>query len=328
MAEVRDGHGIIVDYIRVSVTDRCNLRCVYCMPPQGVEHLERSELLSFEEITRVVRLASGLGMWKVRITGGEPLVRRNLSVLVENLAKISGITDICLTTNGLLLDRYAGELTRAGLRRVNVSLDSLRPERFREITRGGDIDKLMRGLEAAESAGLSPVRINVVILKGINDDEIEDFARLTLSTTYHVRFIEWMPVGGDNAWRRDRYVPLSEAKRVVSAIAPLEPVIAGNDGPARYFRLQGGSGLVGFISPLSQHFCSGCNRLRLTAEGQLRPCLFSDSEVDLRTPLRSGAADDEIEKILRQAVFAKPERYPAQVHTGLCALAPMSRIGG
>jgi GTP 3',8-cyclase len=328
MAEVRDGHGRIVDYIRVSVTDRCNLRCVYCMPPEGVERIERSGLLTFEEITRVVRIAAGLGMWKVRITGGEPLVRKDLPVLVENLAKIPGITDICLTTNGLLLERLAGDLARAGLHRVNVSLDSLRPDRFREITRGGDVGKVMRGLEAAEKAGLAPVRINVVILKGMNDDEIGDFARLTLSTRYHVRLIEWMPIGADNSWRRDRYMPLAEAKRLISAIGPLVPEVSGNHGPARYFRLKGGEGLIGFISPLSQHFCDGCNRLRLTAEGRLRPCLFTDAEVDLRTPLRSGAADGDIQEILRQAVFVKPEKYPIQVHSGLCSLSPMSRIGG
>jgi GTP 3',8-cyclase len=328
MAEVRDGHGRIVDYIRVSVTDRCNLRCVYCMPPEGVDHIERSELLTFEEIARIVRVASRLGMWKVRITGGEPLVRKDLHVLVESLGGIPGITDICLTTNGLQLGRHAQILAGAGLHRVNVSLDSLRPERFREITRGGDLTRVIRGLEAAERAGLAPVRINVVILKGVNDDEIEDFARLTLSTNYHVRFIEWMPSGTDGAWCRDGYMPLSEAKRLVSAVAPLDPVVVGNGGPARYFRLKGASGLIGFISPLSQHFCGSCNRLRLTAEGKLRPCLFSDSEVDLRAPLRSGATDGDIEKILCQAVFAKPETYPATVHTGLCSLSSMSRIGG
>ena len=328
MEPVRDSHGRVIDYMRVSVTDRCNLRCVYCTPSDDLHLIDRAELLSYEEITRVVSLAAGMGIRKVRITGGEPLVRKDLPRLIGSLARIPGIQDLSLTTNGLLLGRFAASLAGAGLHRVNVSLDSLNPARFREMTGGGRIENVFDGLEAAQEAGLDPVKINVVVMRGVNDQEVQEFARLTLKTRYHVRFIEWMPIGSADRWQSENCVRLDEIKALVSAVAPLAPVTMGAGGPARYFRFENAAGAIGFISPISQHFCDSCNRLRLTSEGKLRPCLFNDCEIDLRSPLRNGAQDTEITQILRSAVEMKPLKYPADVTSGRCRLKPMSKIGG
>jgi len=328
MEPVRDTHGRVIDYMRVSVTDRCNLRCVYCTPSEHLHLIDRAELLSYEEITRVVSLAAGMGIRKVRVTGGEPLVRKDLPRLIGTLATIPGIQDLSLTTNGLLLGRFAASLAEAGLGRVNVSLDSLNPERFREMTGGGRIEKVLDGLAAADRTGLHPVKINVVVMRGVNDEEMQDFARLTLGTPYHVRFIEWMPIGSVDRWQSENCVRLEEIRAAVSGVAPLLPLSIGAGGPAKYFRFQNAAGAIGFISPISQHFCDSCNRLRLTSEGKLRPCLFNDREIDLRAPLRNGASDTEIADILRSAVQMKPLRYPEDVPSGRCRLKPMSKIGG
>ncbi len=321
-----DRYHRVVDYMRVSVTDRCNLRCLYCLPRGGAEAVY-GDILSYEEIERIVTVAAGLGVRKVRLTGGEPLARKNVQYLVGRLARIEGLEDISLTTNGLLLSRYAEELKEAGLARVNVSLDSMRPQRYREMTGGGDFERVLQGIEAAHAAGLRPVKINVVVIRGLNDDEVEDFARLTLATPYHVRFIEFMP-GSQNRWSRDKCIPVGEIKERIECIAPLTPVRIRRHGPARYYRLAGAEGVLGFISAVTHHFCSDCNRLRLSADGMIRPCLFSGTAIDLRSAIRMGASDAEIERLLRLSVEVKPEghRIDRGAHRGF--IRSMSKIGG
>ncbi len=323
-----------INYLRVSVTDRCNLRCVYCMPAEGVVPIRHEDVLRYEEIGRVVHAAAALGVNKVRLTGGEPLVRHGLPDLVRLIAATPGIDDISLTTNGLLLARYAGELAAAGLHRVNVSLDSLRPERFRAMTSCGaqNVSDVWAGVAAAERVGLTPIKLNAVVIRGLNDDEVADFARLTTERPLHVRFIEVMPLGANEHWAGDGYVPMREVRaRIEAALGPLEAVgaddpVIGN-GPARYYRVSGAPGTVGFISPVSEHFCFHCNRLRLTADGKLRPCLLSDEEVDLRAALRDGASDDELQNIIGRAIAAKPARHHlAEGDVPHCR--QMAQIGG
>jgi GTP 3',8-cyclase len=328
MDQTRDTFGRVIDYLRISVTDRCNLRCVYCMPHQGVKPMDSGNYLTYQEITRVARVAVQLGLGKVRITGGEPLIRHDVPSLIESLSGIEGIIDISLTTNGIFLKRYARSLARAGLKRVNVSLDSLQPERYTKITREGRIHDVLEGIFESEQAGLLPIKINMVPMKGINDDEIEDFALLTLNTQFHVRFIEFMPIGARDLWSRDRHISSDEIKGRVSKIGRLIPVKVRKSGPARYFSFEGAPGVIGFISPVTHHFCDSCNRLRLTCEGKIRPCLFSETEIDLRPALRSGSSDEEIERLLRLAVQIKPEKHP--IHSGdhFDNLKPMSKIGG
>ncbi|MCX7682714.1 MAG: GTP 3',8-cyclase MoaA [Anaerolineae bacterium] len=327
-----DAYNRPISYLRVSVTDRCNLRCVYCMPPQGVPRRPHEEILRYEEIEVIVRVAARLGISKVRLTGGEPLARLGLVELVRMIARIPGIDDLAMTTNGTLLARYARELAAAGLQRVNISLDTLRPERFQLITRRGRLEDVLAGMEAAHRAGLHPVKINTVVMRGLNDDEIVELARKTVDDGWHVRFIELMPlVNGDTMYAQwqERVVTAREIRQSIeAALGALEPATldAGN-GPARYYRLPGARGTVGFITPLSEHFCYGCNRMRLTADGHLRPCLLSDYEIDLRTPLRSGAGAAAIEALLLRAIDSKP-----QSHHLAELLVPerrvMSEIGG
>lgn len=318
-----------ISYLRISVTDRCNLRCVYCMPPEGVPWRSHEEILRYEEIELIVQAAASLGISKVRLTGGEPLVRLGVVELVRMLARIPGIDDLAMTTNGTLLARYAAELAQAGLKRVNVSLDTLQPERFRQITRHGDLSAVFEGLAAAREAGLVPVKVNMVVVRGLNDDEVVDFARLTLKDDWHVRFIELMPLGANAAWAGDGYVSVGEVRRRIEAgLGELAPAKVGvGNGPARYYRLPEAVGTIGFISPVSEHFCYQCNRLRLTADGRLRPCLLSDYEIDLRTPLRHGAGLTEVKELLVHSIRAKPER-----HLLAESIAPkeraMSEIGG
>ncbi|MBU0494322.1 MAG: GTP 3',8-cyclase MoaA [Chloroflexi bacterium] len=321
-----------INYLRVSVTDRCNLRCVYCMPAEGIDLVRHEDVLRYEEIARVVQAAAALGVCKVRLTGGEPLARRGLPDLVRLIAAVPGIDDISMTTNGVLLPRHADALAAAGLRRVNVSLDSLRPNRFRAITRCGELTDVWAGIAAAERAGLTPVKLNTVVARGLNDDEVVDFARLTLEQPLNVRFIEIMPLGANEHWAGDGYVPMSEVRaRIEAALGPLETVrghdpVVGN-GPARYSRVPGAPGTIGFISPVSEHFCFHCNRLRLTADGKLRPCLLSDDEIDLRAALRGGADDQELETIIAQAIAAKPARHHLDVGDVPHA-RQMAQIGG
>ena len=326
--ELRDKFERVIDYMRISITDRCNLRCVYCMPDKGVKLFEHKDILRYEEIVRVVSIAASLGVKKIRITGGEPLIRRNLSFLIASIKTIHAIEDISLTTNGVLLEKYAGELADAGLNRVNISLDTLRPDRYSEITRGGDIAPVLKGIEAAEKAGLLPVKINMVPIRYLNDDEIADFARMTLTTPRHVRFIEFMPIGSRDLWSDERYISTDELKKTAEKIAPLTPVRLRKNGPAKYFRFEGAPGVIGFISALTHHFCGDCNRLRLTADGKLRPCLFSETEIDLKPALRKQSSDKEIERLLRLAIQVKPEGHNIDQRDDLSSLKNMSRIGG
>jgi GTP 3',8-cyclase len=316
-----------INYLRISVTDRCNLRCVYCMPPEGVSALKHSDILSYEEVCLIARAAAELGIKKVRITGGEPLVRANLTSLVRMLSEIEGIDDLSLTTNGIRLGSYANELRHAGLKRVNISLDSLRPKKFERITRIGKLEDVLQGIEAARAAGFKPVKINMVVLRGINDDEVIDFARKTVQKGWHVRFIEFMPVGGNQQEMDERFMPVSEIAGRIESLGTLEPYTLDGNGPAKYFRLPGAIGTIGFISPVSEHFCFKCNRLRLTAEGKLLPCLLSDKAIDLRGPLRQGASADEIKGLLEQAIAAKPEGHKLAVGTTTKDRS-MCQIGG
>ncbi|MBI2854494.1 MAG: GTP 3',8-cyclase MoaA [Chloroflexi bacterium] len=314
-----------VDYLRISVTDRCNMRCVYCMPPEGVPILPRIDILTYEEIRDVVEAAAELGISKVRLSGGEPLLRSGIVDLVRSLAAIRGIDDLSSTTNGMLLYDLAADLKSAGLKRVNVSLDSLREDRFRSITRCGDLNLVLRGIEVAKTVGLTPVKINVVAMRGVNDDEIEDFALKTVRDGWHVRFIELMPFAIGHT-KADEFIGVPEIRKRIEVLGPLEPakIIKGN-GPAKYFRLPGASGTVGFISPVTEHFCFGCNRLRLTADGKLRPCLLSDSEIDLRPALRSGDRA-QVRRVIREAVACKPRQH--ELVKGRIPRRAMRQIGG
>lgn len=326
--ELRDKFERVIDYLRISITDRCNLRCVYCMPRSGVKLFEHREILTYEEITRVADIAASLGVRKLRITGGEPLVRKNISYLIASLKAIKGIEDISLTTNGILLEKYARGLADAGLNRINISLDTLSPERYREITRGGDISLVLKGIDAAEEAGLLPIKINMVPIRNLNDDEVPDFARMTLTTPRHVRFIEFMPIGSRDLWSDEKYISTDELRKTVEKIGPLTPVRLRKNGPAKYFRLEGAPGVIGFISALTHHFCGDCNRLRLTADGRLRPCLFSETEIDLKPALRMQSSDKEIGRLLRLAIEVKPEGHKIDQRDDLSSLKNMSRIGG
>ena len=295
-----------INYLRISVTDRCNLRCFYCMPEKGVPLLPRAHLLTYEEIARVAGAAVGLGITKIRLTGGEPLVRAGLVDLVSMLSRIDGLDDLSLTTNGLLLADITPALKRAGLKRVNVSLDTFNPQRFRRITGGEGLEAVLKGIEVAKEAGLNPVKVNTVLLPGVNDDELLAFGQRSMEG-WHVRFIELMPFGQAQA------LPTLSVSRVAArleeAFGPLIGVPNRGGGPARYFRLPGARGTIGFISPLSQHFCFACNRLRLTAEGRLRLCLLHETEVDLRAPLRERASAEELRGIIQKAVARKPLRH-------------------
>lgn len=309
MTPLKDNFFRVIDYLRISITDRCNLRCVYCMPTGGIAVAGHEDILRYEEIILIARIAAGLGVRKVRLTGGEPLTRKNVSFLISELKKIKGIEDLSMTTNGILLEKYAAEIAAAGLDRVNVSIDSFKPDTYNRITGGGSLEKVMRGLAAAVRAGLGPVKINMVPIRGINDEEIKDFAALTLESNYHVRFIEFMPSGSIDLWSPEKYIPVDEIRKTIEGIAPLTPVRARKNGPSKYFRLQGAKGVIGFISAVTHHFCGDCNRLRLTADGKLRPCLFSETEIDLRSAIRSGAPDTEIERLLRLSVSVKPQGH-------------------
>lgn len=324
-----DGFGRRIEYLRISVTDKCNLRCVYCMPLEGMEWLRRDELLSFEEITRIVEAMAPLGLRRVRLTGGEPLVRRDLPELVARLSAIPGIDDLSLSTNAVLLEEHAEALRDAGLNRVNVSLDSLDPERVDRIARRpGSYERIMRGLEAAERFGFRPLKINVVLMEGMNDDEIPAFAELTRDRPWHVRFIEIMPTGANLALSEHRYLSCDEALARVRRLGRIEPAEGptGN-GPATYYRYPGAAGTIGVITPMSHNFCDRCNRMRLTAEGQLRPCLFGDLQTDLRAALRSG---QPLEPLIRDTLAVKPERHWLERGNtrGSGGLVALSQTGG
>jgi cyclic pyranopterin phosphate synthase len=339
MTGLVDAYQRKIDYIRISITDRCNLRCVYCMPSEGIELMEPEGILRYEELLRVARIAAAHGVSKVRVTGGEPLVRKGLLDFIKELSSIHGITDLSLTTNGVLLKDYARKLKAAGLKRVNVSLDSLNRDRFKKLTRGDNLKDILDGLEEAVRVGLTPVKVNMVVIKGFNDDEIMDFALLSKTKPYHIRFIEYMPFDTAEGWQRDKCLSTREIKGLVERTGELTPVNnddggaggargAGGAGPAKRFRFKDAPGEVGFISPVSEHFCGSCNRLRLTADGKLRTCLFSDDEIDLRAALRDGSDDGAVEALLFKAVKEKPMGHNINENIFKKCTRTMSLIGG
>ncbi|RJQ55163.1 MAG: GTP 3',8-cyclase MoaA [Actinobacteria bacterium] len=324
MTELRDDYSRKIDYLRLSITDRCNLRCVYCMPAEGVQWKPHEEILSLEEIELFARAAIGAGLSKIRLTGGEPLVRKGVVELVRSLSEIDGLKGMALTTNGILLPRFATALAGAGLRRVNVSIDSLDEQVYARVTRGGRLSEALSGVKAALEAGLAPVKINVVVARSL-DQDFEAFARLTFEMPVDVRFIEYMPVGSCGTSSESDYVPCAEVKHRLEALGRLEPVqTARGWGPATYYRLAGALGNIGFITPQSSHFCSKCNRLRLTADGRLRTCLFSDDEIDVRSVIREGAGEAELRRLLARSLETKPERRPQERERA----RSMSQIGG
>jgi GTP 3',8-cyclase len=324
-----DSWGREIRSLRVSVTDRCNFRCRYCMPAEGLAWLPRPELLSFEEIHRLVRLMAGMGVREVRLTGGEPLVRRDLPELVGMLAGISGIEDLSLTTNGVLLDRLAGALVAAGLRRVNVSLDSLSHTRFAEITRRDALDRVLRGLEEAERhPELRPIKINSVAIRGFSETEVPALAELARRKPYIVRFLEFMPLDADERWDADKVLSGAEIRAIVEQDWPLVEVPAGPSSTSRRFRFADGAGEIGFVSPVTEPFCSSCDRIRLTADGRLRTCLFSRREWDLRDALRGGADDSELRELIRAAVAHKELKHRVNDPGFVRASRSMSQIGG
>ncbi len=330
MTQLVDTFGRVITYLRISVTDRCNLRCVYCIPEQGIALKSHSEMLTYEEIASVAAAAATLGVRRIRLTGGEPLVRRGVADLVHMLKALPGIEEVSLTTNGVLLEEMAPALARAGLDRVNVSLDTLDPARYTRLTRGGSIERAWRGIAAAEANNLTPLKINVVAVRGLNEDELPALARLTLAHAWHVRIIELMPVGGSLAWGDDlpdpqhAYLPLSEIRALLEPLGLVEEKGVGGAGPARVYRMPGALGTVGLISPRGEHFCDRCNRLRLTADGFLRPCLLGEREVNVREALRSGQA---IEALLQEAVRLKPEMHELASNK-IPANRWMAEIGG
>ena len=309
MAGLLDTFHRRIDYMRISVTDRCNLCCIYCTE-RLVPHLPHYDILRYEEIHRVVQAAAKLGVKSLRITGGEPLVRPNLSTLVELLVQVDGIDDVSLTTNGTLLSRYAAELKAAGLKRVNISLDTFKADRFKYITGSDKLKDVLSSIEAAKKAQLTPVKINVVVMRGVNDDELPDFARMSISEGWHVRFIEEMPLvvsepGGN------KLVAVKEMMTTIQeSLGRLEPCLTtSGKGPAKYYQLPHAEGTIGFIGPVTECFCATCNRFRLTADGRLRPCLLEDDEIDIKGPLRDGATIDELQGLIRQVVALKRERH-------------------
>ena len=316
-----------INYLRISVTDRCNLRCIYCMPEGEISPLFHRDILTYEEIRTIVEAAAELGIKKVRLTGGEPLVRLGLTDLIRMLAETDAIDDISLTTNGTLLGRCAAELKSAGLHRVNVSLDTLKPDRFESITRGRSLSDVLRGIDTARSVGLDPVKLNMVVMAGINDDEVLDFAARTIDDGWHVRFIELMPVtGGGTA--ASLFVPAGDIRKRLKVVGELEPCLPGvGNGPAKYFRFPGALGTIGFITPVSEHFCFNCNRLRLTADGKLRPCLLSEYEVDLKQPLRGGISLAGLKQLIEEAVANKPRRHHLEEGYVLQD-RPFTQVGG
>jgi len=357
--QLRDPFGRIIDYLRVSITDRCNFRCVYCMPEEGFPVTPKDESLTNPELVRLVGIAASLGMSKVRLTGGEPLLRKDLPSMVESISEMPGVSEISCTTNGFLLSRLAKPLKEAGLTRLNVSLDTLLADRFEQIARRGSLAEVMQGIESAIEVGLTPLKINCVAMRNVNDDESADFAAWTKRAPIHIRFIELMPMRwsldespsefdsfaahgekgllqlrqarGDmlsDVEMRRMFISADDLKKHIEAVhGELEPAEVQTNGPARTYRIPGALGTVGFISQITNDFCSKCNRLRLTHDGFLRPCLMSDGELDLRTPMRLGASDEDIKDLIRHVVAHKPERHylaEGQKVTG----RGMSQIGG
>ena len=325
--ELIDTYGRRIKYLSLSVTDRCNLRCSYCMPAGGVAKLQHSDLLSYEELYRVASACVEQGIVKIRVTGGEPLVRKGLTEFLKRLSGIPGLKELVLTTNGIMLEELAQPLRDAGVARLNISLDSLQPETFSQITRGGDLNRVLRGIEAAEKAGFPPVKINMVVMRGVNDQEILDFAALSLDKAYTIRFIEYMPTLQDREWDAQA-MPGSEILSRISERYNLLPLVGAEmAGPARNFKIEGGAGAIGIITPVSGHFCKSCNRIRVTAAGRVRGCLFSEQGVDLK-PLLAGDDQEPLRETVRRIVTEKPGQHHLTEEGEEKTRVNMSRIGG
>ncbi len=318
-----------INYLRISVTDRCNLRCRYCMPEEGISLIPHDEILTYEEMVRIVSVFAKEGISKVRLTGGEPLVRKGIVDFVSHLSKIEGIKDLSLTTNGILLKDFVRDLKRAGLKRINISLDSLKKERFCQITRADGFEKVWEGIEEALRVNLLPIKINMVAIKGLNDDEIESFAGLTLHLPLIIRYIEYMPAGNGEEWKEGDILTIPRIKTRLEEMGNLISIPSEEwDGPARRFRLEGAIGEIGLIGPVSDHFCDACNRLRLTPDGKIRTCLFSDDEIDVKGFLRNGGSDEDLRRQLLVALKKKPERHNINTHQFKKCQRNMSAIGG
>jgi GTP 3',8-cyclase len=326
---LRDGHGRLIGDLRVSVTDRCNFRCQYCMPAEGLPWLERADILTFEEIARIVGLFAAMGVHDVRLTGGEPLVRRDFPRLVAMLALLEDVHDLSLTTNGFLLERDAGALVGAGVSRFNVSVDSLQRDRFYELTRRDALPQVLRGLELlATFPEAHPIKVNAVAIRGFTEEEVIPFAELARRSPYEIRFIEFMPLDADHAWTPEQVLSGAETRSAIDAVYPLEAQPREPHATARVYRFADGHGRIGFINPVSEPFCGDCNRIRLTADGRLRTCLFSLNETDLRSPMRAGADDGELERIVREAVWRKELKHRVGEPGFVQPLRTMSAIGG
>ncbi len=325
---IKDRFDRRIDYLRISITDKCNLKCLYCRPPKKIKYFAEDQVLKDGEIVKIVQIVRRHGLRKVRITGGEPLVRKNITDLIASI-KRTGIRDLSLTTNGIKLSKQARALKEAGLDRVNISLDTLKSDKYKMITRGGDIRLVWKSIEEAERAGLTPIKINMVPIRGINDDEVLDFASLTIKNNFHIRFIEFMPATCSGLWKKDTCIKSSDILKSISTLGKLEQFEFRGKGPSRNYRIKGASGVIGVISPLSDHFCNYCNRLRLTANGKIRPCLFSKKEVDIMTALRSGASDEELEQLFLHAIEIKPQGHSLNEENASSShIDTMSKIGG
>lgn len=328
-AQLVDGHGRTIGDVRISVTDRCNLRCQYCMPADGLPWLERDEVLTFEEIERLVALLASMGVGDVRLTGGEPLVRRDFPRLAGMLSAIDGVRELAVTTNGFLLERDASALVQAGVDRFNVSIDSLQRDRFFELTRRDALDRVLAGLEElARHPEAHPIKINAVAIRGFTEQELPAFVEFARQKPYEVRFIEFMPLDADHAWKPEAVLTGEEIRAAIDAIAPIEPLPREPSSTARVWRFADGRGSIGLVSPVSEPFCADCNRIRITAEGKLRTCLFSLAETDLREPLRSGAGDDDLEELVRAAVWRKELKHHVGEPGFIQPDRTMSAIGG
>ena len=332
--DMLDLHHRQINYIRLSITDKCNLQCIYCKPSRNLRQLERSQILSYEEILRLIRVAVGCGITKVRLTGGDPLVRRDVVSLLRSISQLDGVKDISLTTNGVLLEQMAAGLYEAGLHRINISLDSLNREKYRKITCQDRLDQVWQGIKTASEIGFSPIKINTVVIKGINDDEILNLARLSLTYPFHIRFIEFMPIGNHQLWQEKKFFSCLKIQKIITAYRPLIPSTSTGhrhslgDGPAQLFEFEGAPGKIGFISPMSDHFCSTCNRIRLTADGKLRSCLFSSQEMDIKAIMRSGGSDEDLRQLFIKAIENKPVGLDYSQFSAVKCSRFMNSIGG
>jgi GTP 3',8-cyclase len=326
---LQDGHGRFIGVVRLSVTDRCNFRCQYCMPAEGLPWLERAEILTFEEITRIVGLLASMGVGDVRLTGGEPLVRRGFPKLAAMLSPLEDVHDLSVTTNGFMLERDAEALVAAGVNRFNVSIDSLQQDRFFELTRRDALPRVLRGLEhLASFPEAHPIKVNAVAIRGFTEEEVIPFAKMARETPYQIRFIEFMPLDADQEWTPEQVLTGAEIRAAIEEVYPLEPEPREPSATARVYRFADGQGRIGFINPVSEPFCGDCNRIRLTAEGKLRTCLFSLNETDLREPMRDGVDDDELEQIIRDAVWRKELKHHVGEAGFVRPARSMSAIGG